>query len=67
MSILAALSDRERASRMVPCDRDGASAGESCTTLDGSSHRVRQILAIEHGHLDDSSGEWLTREMWSAA
>jgi hypothetical protein len=55
------LSDRERASRLVPCDSCGASQHQPCASDDGQSHSVRRLLAVERGHLDAETGAWLTQ------
>jgi hypothetical protein len=64
MTALAAPSeirDRERACRLVPCDRCGACQHQPCASGDGQSHGVRQLLAVDRGHLDADTGAWLTR------
>ncbi len=60
MAALAEISDRERACRLVPCDRCGSSQHQPCASGDGQSHRVRRLLAVERGHLDADTGAWLT-------
>jgi hypothetical protein len=59
--VLAAVSEAERACRLVPCDRCGAGQHEACIRADGESHGVRRLLAVERGHLDAGTGAWLTR------
>lgn len=53
------LPGRESASRLVPCDRCGASQHQPCPG--GTAHRERELLASERGHLNRHTGEWLTR------
>jgi hypothetical protein len=59
--VLAEVSETERACRLVPCDRCGASQHQPCVAADGQSHAARRLLAVERGHLDAGSGAWLTR------
>jgi hypothetical protein len=60
-----AVTGEERASRLVPCDRCGAARHQPCAAPDGTSHGARRLLAVERGHLDPDTGEWLTRGWWS--
>jgi hypothetical protein len=55
----------ERAARLVPCDSCGAGQHQPCATPGGASHGARRLLAVERGHLDPGTGEWLTRGWWS--
>jgi len=61
VTALAELIDRERACRLVPCDRCGACQHQPCASGDGQSHGVRRLLAVDRGHLDPGTGAWLTR------
>lgn len=56
---LPVLTDREHASLLVPCERHDRAQYQPCPG--GASCRSRQILASERGHLDDTTGEWLSR------
>ncbi len=61
LAALAEIRDRERACRLVPCDRCGACQHQACASEDGLSHGVRRFLAVDRGHLDADTGAWLTR------